>query len=88
MQIKKVLVKKDAYSLIVAILVALAAINPLTNFSTMFASKLVGTQEGYYAGVGQGWKMQYLHPILSFLLYILLLEVVLQIAKKLKALNN
>jgi uncharacterized membrane protein len=74
----KVLKRKDASSVLVAILLAMIIQQPLVSLTSKLASIISGlhtNNQGYYFGPGGGWKDQYLFPIVWAILQIIVLEV-------------
>lgn len=83
MYIIKVLKRKDAASVIVAIWLALA----LNQLTTMPVYKLAGKISGMgdskynsmYSYSGAGWRSEYLEPVVVFVLGLLILEVLIRV---------
>lgn len=72
----KVLKRKDASSVIVAIITAMIVQQPLMTMTTKPASIISGDNvQGYAYGPGGDWQQQYLFPIVQALLQLLVLEV-------------
>ena len=78
MVLVKILKRRDASSVIVAILIAMIASQPLSSVTMSLASKISflhnGQQYGY-VGPGGGWKNEYLFPIVWAALQLLILEI-------------
>ncbi len=74
----KILKRKDAASVLVAVLLAMIISQPLSMMSGKPASIIsgLGNNPGYYFyGPGGEWKSQYLFPIVWVLVQILILEI-------------
>lgn len=75
----KILKRRDASSVLVAILLAMIIMQPLTSLLAKPASIISGLSKdsyGYgFGGPGGEWKTQYLFPIVWALLQIVALEV-------------
>ena len=76
MLIVKVLKRKDAASVVVAVVVALILHQLVQMVTPELASRLSGADgfSGFDTG-GPGWQTQYLHPVVWAALQLLLLEV-------------
>ena len=78
MVLVKILKRKDASSVLVAILVAMIVQQPLISLTgkpASIISGINGSQYGFGYGPGGGWQSQYLFPIVWALLEIVILEV-------------
>jgi hypothetical protein len=74
----KVMKRKDAASVLLAILLAMIISQPLTMLTGKPASLISGlsdSRSGYYYGPGGGWQSQYLFPVVWALVQILAVEV-------------
>jgi hypothetical protein len=69
----KVLKRRDASSVVVAVVIGLILAQLLPSLTERLASVLSGVD----VSVGAGWQDQYLQPVVNALLQLLLLEVVL-----------
>lgn len=97
-RIKKVLARKDAYSVMLGVVLALSAQSAL--FITYnWATELIATPgSSDFAGFspsGQPWQVMYGQPILNFVLQVVVIEAFLwlvfgmgQISKNMKPLGN
>lgn len=79
MVLVKILKRKDASSVLLAIVIAMLLQQPLVTMTGKPASIISGlsnSNQGYgYFGPGGGWKEQYLFPVVWFLVQIVALEV-------------
>ncbi|HET7320046.1 MAG TPA: hypothetical protein VFI84_00495 [Candidatus Saccharimonadales bacterium] len=76
----KVLKRKDASSVIVAILVAMIVSQLLTFVTARWSAWLSGQGSRYgYATPGSGWKGEYLFPVVSALVQLLVLEIIVRL---------
>ena len=78
MVLVKILKRKDASSVMVAVLAALIIWQPLMQETAKPAAKIIGlnnSQYFAYAPVGNDWKGQYLYPVVSVILQLLVLEI-------------
>jgi uncharacterized membrane protein len=77
----KILKRRDAASIIVAILVAMIVSQPLSLTTSRLAGKISGVHNGFggYAVPGGGWKSEYLFPIVWALVQLLVLEILVWI---------
>jgi hypothetical protein len=78
MVLVKVLKRKDASSVVIAVIVAMVVFNLLQSLTATPAGRLLGLHEGQYpayAYPGVDWKGQYLFPVVFAVLELLLLEV-------------
>jgi hypothetical protein len=77
MVLVKVLKRKDASSVLVAILLAMIVQQPLFMLTGKPASIISGLHGngGMYYGPGGGWQTQYLYPIVWVIVQILVLEI-------------
>lgn len=74
----KVLKRRDASSVVVAILLAMILEQPLVSVTGRLASWIsdLHSNQGYgFGGFGGGWKQEYLFPIVWALVQIIILEV-------------
>ena len=73
----KILKRRDAASVIVAILVAMIVAQPLSMMTQRLASKISYVNNGPYgyAGPGNGWKNEYLFPLVWALVQLIVLEI-------------
>jgi hypothetical protein len=75
----KILKRRDAASLVIAIIIAMAVGQALATASFWPASVIVGTnQEGFGAG-GPGWEGNYLQPFIQVALQIIALEIIVRL---------
>ena len=74
MLLVKTLKRKDAFSVVVAIIIAMIVAQPLTIMTAKPASILSGESNQAY-GPGGSWQLQYLNPIVWALLQLVVLEV-------------
>lgn len=82
MVLVKILKRRDASSVIVAIILAMLLIQPLNAVTSTLAGRLSGLHSGQYPGYtfpGAGWKGEYLYPVVQLVLEIILLEIVVRI---------
>jgi hypothetical protein len=78
MVLVKILKRRDASSVIIAILIAMIVTQPLnilTGKPASIISGLSGNQGFGYYGPGGDWKSQYLFPVVWAVLQLLVLEV-------------
>lgn len=78
MTLVKILKRKDASSVIVAILVAMTIYQPLSMVLGRPVGLILGLEDGQYMSYsypGGDWKTNYLHPVLTALVQLLVLEV-------------
>jgi hypothetical protein len=75
----KVLKRKDAASVLVAVVLAMVLVTFLNTATADLAGKVAMLEDGQfgYAFPGSGWKAQYLHPFAWMVLQVLLLELIL-----------
>jgi hypothetical protein len=73
----KILKRRDASSVLVAILLAMIIQQPLISMTGTLASKIAFTHDGPFGiGAGSGhWKDQYLFPLVWALVEIVVLEI-------------
>ena len=69
----KVLKRKDASSVVVAVVIALIIYQMLPALTERLASIIGGVD----VSIGAGWQDQYLQPVVGAVLQLLLLEVIL-----------
>lgn len=83
MQIIKILNRKDAYSVIVAVFLAMILMQLMPSYVGELAQRIsgMGSEGGFYSytGPGSGWKGQYLFPGVLALLQVVALEIVAQV---------
>ncbi len=77
MLIYKVLKRKDAASVIVAVVIALLLMTALNIWSLDITSEITGSDGPYGSGFGGGWKDQYLNPAVSLAVQLVFLEALL-----------
>ncbi|HZP55277.1 MAG TPA: hypothetical protein VFB03_00705 [Candidatus Saccharimonadales bacterium] len=78
----KILKRKDASSVLVAIILAMIIQQPIVSMTgkpASIISGLSGPQYGFNYGPGSGWQGEYLFPIVWALLEIVVLEVLVWI---------
>ncbi len=83
MYIIKVLKRKDAASIIVAIWIAMS-LNQIIFLPTLRLSNWVTglgdkNYSNMYGGVNGGWRNEFLNPVVSFVVQILLLEILIRL---------
>lgn len=83
MYIIKILKRKDAASVIVAIWIALS-LNMLVSLPTYrLANWVAGIGDknfnSMYGGGSPGWRNEYLNPVVSFILQIIVLEILIRL---------
>jgi hypothetical protein len=74
----KILKRRDASSIVVAILIAMIVSQPLsmmTGKPASIISGISGDQGYFYGGPGGDWQNQYLFPVVWALLQLLILEI-------------
>jgi hypothetical protein len=74
----KILKRKDASSVMLAVLVALIIWQPLAQETAKPAAKILGLNNNQYlsyAPPGGDWKSMYLYPVVSVILQLIVLEV-------------
>jgi hypothetical protein len=77
MVLVKILKRRDAASVLIAILLAII-IQPVLATTSRLAGNIAGLKSGQYAsGVfpGAGWKGEYLYPVVLAILEVILLEI-------------
>ncbi|HSW37643.1 MAG TPA: hypothetical protein VLG37_04730 [Candidatus Saccharimonadales bacterium] len=74
MTIVKVLKRRDAASVIVAVVVALILVQLLSATTGELANKISGLKQNRYPGMD--WKTTYLLPVVSAVLQLVVLELV------------
>ena len=82
MQLKKILARKDGYTLVVGVALGLMLQSLLYALSYQWAAKLAleEAESGFTFGTSTGdWKNDYAVPVATFVFGVLLLEVILQI---------
>lgn len=77
MVLVKILKRKDASSVLVAIVLAMIVAQPLSMMTMRLASKIASANNGQYgfSGPGGGWKNEYLFPLVWAVLQIIILEI-------------
>jgi len=78
MVLVKLLKRKDASSVLVAVLVALIVWQPLMQETARLSAKISGLSGGQfsaYSAPGSGWKGEYLFPIVSVIVQLIVLEI-------------
>ena len=83
MYIIKVLKRKDASSVVVAIWLALS-LNQITTLPVFRLADLISgigasNYSGMYGGGATGWRTEYFNPIVSFVLQIVVLEILIRL---------
>lgn len=81
MVLGKILKRKDASSVFVAVLLALI-VQPVLMTMSHIAAMLSGLDDGQYASSaypGTGWQGEYLYPVVLAILEIILLEVLVRL---------
>jgi flagellar biosynthesis protein FlhB len=82
MVLVQVLKRKDASSVVVAVVVAMVLYQVVQTIPAKWAGWLSGLQDGQYTTYTNGntdWKGQYLYPIVFAILELLVLEVVVRL---------
>ena len=80
MYLIRVLKRRDAASVIVAIVVAMVLMQFVLPITGRLSSWIVGSHNGPYfgfAGPGGGWKDEYLFPLVAAVVQLLALEVLI-----------
>ena len=78
MVLVKVLKRKDASSVFVAVLLAWLIWQPLMQVTARPAGKLLSLKDNQYVSYsypGTGWKVQYLYPVVQLVMELIVLEV-------------
>jgi hypothetical protein len=78
MVLVKILKRRDASSVVVAVLVAMILAQPISDVTTRLAAKISSLHNGQYVGYaypGSGWKGEYLYPVIWAVLQLILLEI-------------
>jgi hypothetical protein len=78
MVLVKILKRRDAASVLVAIVVGFLLVQPLSSETAQLAGKISGLHNGQYPGYtfpGAGWKGEYLYPVVQLILELLILEI-------------
>lgn len=77
MMIIKILKRKDAASVIVAVVLAMIIVSFLPVVTGKLAGQISGLKEGQYLSYSTngGWKAEYLDPVVWAALQIILLEI-------------
>lgn len=84
----KVLKRKDASSVVVAIIIAFIVVQMLPALTSELSGIISGVEEGQYisfAAPGAGWQAQYLQPVVNAALQLILLEIILWVWAALKS---
>ena len=79
MVLVKILKRRDAASVLVAVVIAMIISQPLTSTTIRLASNIAGVDngaQGGYAPSGADWQTEYLFPVVWAIVQILVLEVV------------
>ena len=74
----KILKRKDASSVLLAVLIALIVWQPLGQVTSRLSARisgLHGNQYYNYAPPGSGWHAEYLYPLVSVFVELIVLEV-------------
>lgn len=74
MVLVKILKRRDAASVVVAILLAMIISQPLSVATGSLASRIVDVHNNGY-GFGAGWKNEYLFPVVWAVLQLIILEI-------------
>ncbi len=80
MVLVKIMKRKDASSLVVAIAVGMALGQFMASVAFPLTYKLIPMNAEFSGGIGGGWKQEYLNPLVTFLIQLILLEVVVRVA--------
>ncbi|MDQ3123736.1 MAG: hypothetical protein M3Q14_03590 [bacterium] len=83
MYIVKVLKRRDAASVVVAVVLAMILLPVLQSTTAYLASDLVGTNSVF--GAAPSWKELYLQPLVAALFQVVLLELGLRLMVALRA---
>lgn len=77
MMLVKILRRKDAASVLVAVVLAMIISGPLTSIGGLWTNKIIGMDgdNSVPFGSGLGWKNDYLFPVVWALLQIIMFEV-------------
>ena len=75
MVLVKILKRKDASSVVVAVVLAFIVSQLATSLTAELAARLSGVGDSQLFGAGGGWQVVYLQPVIWALLQILVLEV-------------
>lgn len=73
MYIVKFLKRKDAASIVVAILLAMILVNPIQMIASFWSTYVVGSTGMY--GYAPGWKEAYAAPIVTLVISLIIVEV-------------
>lgn len=74
----KILKRKDASSVLIAVLAALIVWQPLSEVTSRPAAKLLGLNNNQYLSYsppGGDWKAQYLYPVVWVIVQLIVLEI-------------
>jgi hypothetical protein len=82
MYIVKFLKRRDAASVVVAVVIGLILVSLLSGISNDLANRFAGTEQSDF---GDSWQSVYAVPMISAIVGVLLLEVVLRIAVPLRS---
>jgi len=77
MVLTKILKRRDAASVVVAVLVALILTQPIAQVTSHLAGSISGLKNGQYgySPPGSGWKEEYLYPVVWAILQLVLIEI-------------
>ncbi len=82
MYVIKVLKRKDAASVVIAIWLAMQLMQLTTTPTSRLIGKITGLGDsGYqsYGGYGGGWRNEYLYPFVSFVVQLIALEILIRV---------
>lgn len=79
MMLVSILKRKDAASVIVAIVIAMVLMQPLSALTARLAGKVSGVDGGFSYAQSGGWQVEYLQPVVWAILQLILLEIVVRI---------
>ncbi len=74
----KILKRKDASSVVIAVLIAMILTQPLGEVTSHLAGTISNLNDGQYISFsmpGAGWKGEYLYPVVWVVLQLVLLEI-------------
>ena len=77
--INKILKRKDAYSVVVAIVLGFSIIGPITTIGNYLIRYVPGMKDSMYGQASQSFKDTYIAPLVVLLIEVLLLEVFLRV---------
>jgi len=75
MVLVKILKRRDAASVVVAIMLAMIISSPISSVTVSLANKISGVSNGGYGVPGGGWKNEYMFPIVWAILQLIILEI-------------